>query len=112
MTASTIKALHERLAEARPVAEDTAGRNSTIYRKEGLQVAHAVRNWAVKHGDDPRLRIVLAGYEGEHKMPKSWRCLRWKAQGGMASIGNGVGKDNCYRERLWASPHCAKGDRL
>jgi hypothetical protein len=36
-------------------------------------VSKGVRAWALAHGDDPRLRIVLAGYEGEHCMPASWR---------------------------------------
>jgi hypothetical protein len=87
-----------------------AGRDESVYRCEDLQVAHAVRDWAIGHGDDPRLRIALAGYEGEHDMPASWECVKWKAHGGMGALANGDsrGKENRFRERLWFSPHCLR----
>lgn len=83
-----------------------AGRAETIYRRESLTVAHDVREWAVRHGNDRRLRIVLCGYNGEHKMPRGWRELAWKASSGYSMTGNGVGKNNRHRERIWLSPHC------
>jgi hypothetical protein len=87
-----------------------AGRDESIYRCEDLQVAHAVRQWAIAHGDDPRLRIALAGYAGEHDMPASWECVKWKTHGGMGMVANGDSrsKENRFRERLWFSPHCLR----
>jgi hypothetical protein len=88
-----------------PPYADTADRDGNIYRVDSESVAHAVREWAIAHGDDERLRIVLAGYEGEHDMPPSWRKVAWKAQGGMENQGQAEAT-NCYKERLWLSPHC------
>lgn len=89
-----------------PPYADTAGRDSDLYSIDSLSVAHDVREWAIEHGDDPRLRIALCGYEGEHKMPSSWKVMAWKAQGGMANMGNSQGQENRTRERVWFSPHC------
>jgi site-specific DNA-adenine methylase len=81
-----------------------ADRDPSLYNHDDLEVAHAVREWALANGDNPKLRIALAGYEGEHKMPESWRVVSWKANGGYAaSAGNTA---NSYRERIWFSPHC------
>lgn len=87
-----------------PPYSDAAGRDPSIYAEEDLQVAHRAREWALKNGDNPRLRIALCGYEGEHDMPASWRCVAWKAPGGYAAArGN---HENAWRERIWLSPHC------
>jgi DNA adenine methylase len=71
-----------------------------LYAEDGATVSADARRWALKHGDDPRLRVVLAGYEGEHDMPGSWRCVAWKSQGA---------SQNADKERLWLSPHCLGG---
>ena len=86
-----------------------AERNNTLYRKEDLTVAHDVREWAVRQGNDPRLMIALCGYDGEHEMPADWSVLEWKTKGGYASVGGDEDSDakaNCKRERIWFSPHC------
>jgi len=83
-----------------------AGRDTGIYREDDLEVAHAVRAWALRHGDDPRLRIALCGYEGEHEMPRAWTKLRWKAKGGMGSLRKRGENTNRHREVIWFSPHC------
>jgi len=62
------------------------------------------RDWCVEHGDDPRLRIALCGYEGEHAMPRSWRIHAWKSHGGYG-VRN-PDNQNKGRERIWLSPHC------
>jgi len=77
-----------------------------LYTAEDMSVAHAVAEWAREHGDDPAYRIALCGYEGEHVMPDDWECVAWKALGGYGSQGQGRGRDNCHRERIWFSPHC------
>lgn len=71
-------------------------------------VARDVLAWCETSGDDPALRIVLAGYDGEHNTLESlgWRVVKWKARGGYGSQGEGRGRDNSTRERLWLSPHC------
>ena len=75
-------------------------------------VGDAVRTWALEHGDHPLYRIALCGYEGEHRMPESWACVPWKAMGGYGSQGNGRGRDNARRERIWFSPHCVRSDAV
>ena len=94
-----------------PPYADTAKRDPNLYRIDSQSVAHDVREWALEHGDDPRLRIALCGYEGEHKMPKSWVCIQGKAtNGGYASQKRcrGGHSINLHRERIWFSPHCLK----
>jgi hypothetical protein len=93
-----------------PPYADTAGRDPKLYRIDSLTVAHDAREWAISHGDDPKLRIVFAGYEGEHGDAferAGWREVAWFKdgflKGGMAKIG---GSHQQHRERLWFSPHC------
>jgi hypothetical protein len=87
-----------------PPYKPGAGRDPSLYAEEDLAASARARDWAVKHGDDPNLRIALCGYEGEHEMPASWQCVPWKAAGGYAaSAGN---TENANRERIWFSPYC------
>jgi site-specific DNA-adenine methylase len=74
-------------------------------------VADAVREWAIENGPNPLLRIALCGYEGEHEMPETWECVAWKARGGYGSQGNGTGRENARRERVWFSPACLADQR-
>jgi hypothetical protein len=89
-----------------PPYADTAIRTSDLYRRDCLSVAHTVREWAIGWGNDPRMRIALAGYEGEHDMPASWECVEWKAKGGYGSQRADGDNVNAARERLWFSPYC------
>jgi DNA adenine methylase len=91
-----------------PPYADTAGRASDVYAEDNQSVAHAVRIWALEHGDDPKMRIALCGYDGEHVMPETWECVAWKAHGGYGGQGKKVdtGRINSQRERIWFSPHC------
>ena len=86
-----------------------AGRDEDLYREESGCVAHEVRQWCLENGDNPKLRIALCGYEGEHAMPDSWQRVSWKAKGGYGALGNGRGRTNAGRERIWFSPHCLTG---
>ena len=79
---------------------------SDLYATDERGLSATVREWAVSWGNNPLMRIVLCGYEGEHDMPSSWRVIEWKAHGGYSSLGDGVGRANAARERLWCSPHC------
>jgi hypothetical protein len=69
-------------------------------------VAHAVREWAIANGDNPKYRIALCGYDGEHAMPDSWTELAWKANGGYEGQRKAGRTGNSKRERIWFSPHC------
>lgn len=84
----------------------SAARDSGIYASDSFVVAHEVREWAIAHGGNRRLRIALCGYTGEHAMPADWSCLAWKANGGHGNASNGRGRANAARERVWFSPHC------
>ena len=87
-------------------------RTKDLYTVDDHSIAHAARDWALSKGDDPRFRIVLAGYEDEHEalMPRSWLRIAYsanKAYGTSRAVGGGTGNDaNRHKERLWLSPHC------
>jgi hypothetical protein len=90
-----------------PPYGNTADRTADLYAHDSQDVAHAVREWAIANGDDPRLRIALAGYEGEHDMPESWAVLEWSTRGGYSGHSSGTkAAANRRRERVWFSPHC------
>lgn len=80
---------------------------SDVYAME-TPVAGDVREWCAANGSNPDLRIVLAGYDGEHNALEAmgWRVTAWKAAGGYGRGKGGRGDDNAAKERLWFSPHC------
>jgi len=69
-----------------------------------------VVKWAVENGSNPRLRIALCGYDGDWGIPDSWEKYNWKANGGMANLGNKQGKQNANKEVIWFSPFCLKSE--
>jgi hypothetical protein len=79
-------------------------RNVHLYGEDSATIAVDMREWALEHGDDPDLRICLAGYFEEHAdhMPASWTVHRWTGRRGYAAEGN----ENRKQETLWFSPHC------
>lgn len=82
---------------------DQTVRDPELYGVE-TEISAAVRAWALEHGSDPRLRIALCGYEGEHSIPEeSWECIAWKSVG--------TNEDNAKRERIWFSPACIRPDK-
>ena len=95
-----------------PYAEDV-GRDMRLYAVDDGQVAADVRRWAIEHGDDPRMRIALCGYEAPGwEMPRGWTAHRWKTLGGYGNQGNGRGRENADREVVWFSPHCLGAAQL
>ncbi len=90
-----------------PYAQST-GRTMGMYRDDSGSVSFRARTWAIENGTNPRLRICLAGYDGEHAMPDNWQCVSWVAQGGFGNQGES--NENRRRERLWFSPHCVVPD--
>jgi DNA adenine methylase len=87
-------------------------RTKDLYSVDNHSISAEVRDWAIANGDNPRYRIVLAGYWKEHcdVMPPTWRSYRYsasKAYGTTAAVGKKKGNDaNRHNECLWYSPHC------
>lgn len=94
-----------------PPYADEDDRQEGLYSTDSLTVAHEVRAWAIEHGNDPSLRIALCGYECA-AMPSDWEEVAWKARGGYGSQGNGRGRENAGRERIWFSPACLEPPTL
>lgn len=79
----------------------------------GTGLSADVRAWAIEAGKRRDMRVVLAGLEGEHDMPATWRCVPWKARGGYGGQrDDGTVNENRHRERLWLSPHCEGARQL
>ena len=94
-----------------PPYSDAANRDMTLYSVDSGTIAHDVREWCLANGDNPRYRIVLAGYEDEHAahMPPTWRVMNWKANASFqSSRADGANQTNRHKERLWFSPHCIR----
>ena len=87
-------------------------RTKDIYSEDDHEISHAVRQWALDNGDNPRLRIVLAGYgpEHDHLMPQTWRRHWWSASAAYSTNDAALRGDgnhlNRLTECLWMSPHC------
>ena len=86
-----------------------------VYNHDSSTIAGDVAQWALAHGDDPKLRIVLAGFEVEHQALEDagWTVVDWYqgAQGGQVFMKGGMGNKGAkgsqmHRDRLWLSPHC------
>jgi len=88
-----------------------AERTKNLYAVDSGDVAEEVRAWCIKHGPDPKLRIVLAGFDGEHNElvdNHGWRVVEWFKKGHLTGGMRNVGKKGTQagRERLWLSPAC------
>lgn len=83
---------------------DLAERDERLYSEDAHGLADDVRDWCTKNGDNPRNRIVLAGFDTEHVELENlgWTVHEWFTDGYMTG---GLG-DQAHRDRLWASPHC------
>ena len=91
-------------------------RKAGLYAVDSGTVADEVRAWCAANGADPRYRIVLAGFDTEHRslVDLGWREVEWYRggflKGGYANQGDGG--TNQHRERLWLSPHCEGARQL
>ena len=99
----TTAALHYNFHEAVGIFLDPpyGEGDGVAYEDRTGTVAHEVWEWAVKHGQNPKRRIVVAGYEDGRTIPADWHTIDRTENGGYGS-SNG----NRHRERLWLSPHC------
>jgi hypothetical protein len=87
-------------------------RAKSLYRHES-DVTEAVRAWCLAAGQDPRTRIVLAGYDTEHTALEAagWTVHEWYTPGFLrGGYGNIDGTSQQQRERLWASQACLTTD--
>lgn len=84
-----------------------AGRVKKIYQQDH-DIFSQVCKWAIENGDNPKMRVVLCGYEGDYNIPDSWQNFCWKTNGGMANqaLGESRGKNNKTEEVIWFSPYC------
>jgi hypothetical protein len=73
----------------------------------GSNIDAEVRAWALENGDNPKLRIALCGYEGDHLMPDGWSCVPWRARKGYQRA-DASGLHSGHNERVWFSPHCLR----
>lgn len=80
---------------------------AAVYANESGCAADVLR-WCAANGANPDLRIVLAGYDGEHNdlQALGWRVHEWSTAGGYGAGRGGRGEENATKERLWFSPHC------
>ena len=87
-------------------------RTADLYAVDDHSISHDVREWCLANGDDPRLRIVLAGYgpEHDHLIPDTWRRVRWSASAAYSTTASAARGDGNHANRktevLWLSPHC------
>ena len=90
-----------------PYADEV--RTEGLYASDDGAISHDVRRWCLENGDNPRYRIVLAGYSAEHDdlMPTTWRRVQWSAGAAYQThTSSGGNKDNRHNEVLWCSPGC------
>ncbi len=80
--------------------------NGVEYEDGSGDIASEVWEWAVANGNDPKLRIVVAGYEDGRELPEGWTIVQWNTNGGYGNQRKTKDNDNRLKERLWCSPHC------
>lgn len=89
-------------------------RTKDLYAVDDHYISHDVREWCIQNGNDPQLRIVLAGYvqEHAHEMAEAgWEIHTYSANKAYGTSNTGKGNDiNRHNEALWYSPHCVKPD--
>lgn len=92
---------------------DLARRARCLYALDREGLAEDVRAWAIRYGEDPRLRIALCGLPGEHAMPEGWTAYHWQARGGLKNVKHhGRATGETREEIVWLSPHCTPAAQL
>lgn len=83
-------------------------RTADLYAMDDFGISADVARWCRENQDNPRYRIVLCGYEGEHDLP-GWEVIKYSASAAyQTTSGGGVNKVNRHKERLWLSPACQR----
>ena len=101
------------------VATVSTSRSDGLYSSDADDTDHLVARvhcYCRARGDDPKIRMAVCGYAGEHDSLErlGWSCVEWKTQGGYANRGKDAETKNVNRdrERIWFSPSCVAVDRL
>lgn len=77
------------------------------------QLRDEVREWCLRWGGEPLIRVAVCCYEGDGYEVLSeygWDCFEWETGGGYSNQrrgGKGKG-DNARRERIYFSPWCLR----
>ncbi|MEM1355955.1 MAG: DNA adenine methylase [Planctomycetota bacterium] len=95
----------------------SSNRADALYGNDNKQdvdrLVARVHVWCREKGQDPRIRVALCGYEGEHNALEDlgWTKWSWEAQGGYGNRKKARGQQNTNkkRERVWFSPACLAG---
>jgi site-specific DNA-adenine methylase len=87
----------------------TEGRMDYAAGGVGGNLATAVRDWCIEHGNNERLRIALCGHSGEHDalLGCGWSIGTWHARKGYAVTQQAISRSRS--ETVWFSPACAIG---
>ena len=80
------------------------GVGNVHYDDNSGTAAKDVWEWAIENGNNPRLRIVVAGYDDGRELPKGWTVIGYSGWSGYQNKEN----ENRSRECFWCSPHCQR----
>jgi len=74
-----------------------------LYPEATAGISDSVRDWC--ESADPKLKIVVCGYDNEHDalLSRGWTVRKGKSGGGAGYSKNAA---NGRRERMWCSPAC------
>jgi len=81
--------------------------NGVSYDDKTGNIAKEAWEWAIENGNNPRLRIVVAGYDDGRELPKGWTIIERSEKGGYGAR-NDNDNENHKLERLWCSPYCQR----
>ncbi len=89
-----------------PYSQDV--RATDLYGQEAGIIPAEAHQWCIENGENPRYRIALCGYDGEHNELEAhgWRVHNWKANVSYQTAKGSANKDNRKLERIWFSPNC------
>lgn len=74
-----------------------------ITPEDSLQLNEDVAKWCLQHGNDPKYRVVLAGYDNHYDLEKEgWTLITWSDDVRAQYNTNKW----ALKEKLWASPYC------
>lgn len=90
------------------------GKKYTYYTEEKLN--DWIQAWAIQHGDDPDIKIIVAGYTTDYWIPwpDDWQTIFWDAGTSYANTAKDTEKAyaGLGQECLWVSPSCLMGEEV
>lgn len=84
-------------------------RDTSVYNTDNPDIAGDVLKWCIENGNNPRYRIALCGYEGEHNALDAlgWNKIAWKAGRAYGQAnGDTANSNNRKLERIWFNSNC------